>query len=173
MIMDMAIASQRLVAIVYDAYQVFLYDAGTAGMKRATDDYAASKTRVHELIDNAEKLLPEESQALGSLQSQAESIIEITDKAVAAGSANRDAEAKALLVQADEKAAKTIGEMRTWINGASDGIKTRSAELSERRATPSCTPLSPSPGYFRLRFSWPCLLRSAKSRLRSSVCVHA
>ena len=122
---DMAIASQRLVAIVYDAYQVFLYDAGTAGMKRATDDYAASKSRLHELIDNAERLIPEESQTLGALQSQAESIIEITDKAVAAGSANRDEEAKALLVQADEKTATTIGEMRTWINGASDGIKIR------------------------------------------------
>ncbi|WP_284760439.1 methyl-accepting chemotaxis protein [Agrobacterium sp. fls2-241-TYG-188a] len=129
---DMAIASQRLVAIVYDAYQVFLYDAGTAGMKRATDDYAASKTRLHELIDNAESLIPEESQTLGALQSQAESIIEITDKAVAAGSANRDEEAKALLVQADEKTATTIGEMRTWINGASDGIKIRSAELSDK-----------------------------------------
>lgn len=129
---NMAIASQRLVAVVYDAYQVFLYDAGMPGMKRATDDYAASKVRLHELMDSAETLVPEESQALSGLQLQAESIIQITDKAVAAGLANRDEEAKALLLQADEQAAKTIGEMRTWINRASDSIKAKAGHLSEK-----------------------------------------
>jgi len=128
---NMAIASQRLVAIVYDAYQVYLYDAETAGMKRATEDYAASKARLRELFDEAEKLVPEESRTLASLRSQVDSVIEITDKAVEAGMVNQSEAPKALLVQADEKAAKLIGEMRTWVNTTSDKIKQKSNLLSE------------------------------------------
>ncbi|WP_269470872.1 methyl-accepting chemotaxis protein [Shinella sedimenti] len=129
---DMAIASQRLVAIVYDAYQVFLYDAGTDGMKRAESDYAASKTRLNELIDNARTLMPADREVLTSLQDQANTVIEITDKAVSAGSSDRNEEAKALLMQADEKAAQTIKAMRTWINNTSDSLKKKSEVLSEK-----------------------------------------
>ncbi|WP_071242753.1 methyl-accepting chemotaxis protein [Agrobacterium arsenijevicii] len=128
---DMAIASQRLVAIVYDAYQVFLYDPGSAGMKRATNDYAASKNRARELIGNAISLLPNERETLASFEAEANSVIEVTDKAVAARSENRNEDAKALLVQADEKIASTLGEMRSWINNYSLGIKEQSGLLSK------------------------------------------
>jgi methyl-accepting chemotaxis protein len=129
---DMAIASQRLVAIVYDAYQAFLYDAGTAGTKRATDDYTASKIRLMELIDNAERLLPEERERLALFQRQAEDIMAVTDKAIAAGSADKNEEAKVLLIQADEKVAITLADIRNWINKYSDGIKARSQLLSAK-----------------------------------------
>ncbi|MQB07210.1 methyl-accepting chemotaxis protein [Agrobacterium tumefaciens] len=132
---DMAIASQRMVAVVYDAYQVFVYDPHTAGMKRATDDYVASKTRMTELLSSAESALPEERETLSKFQAQAEAIFNITDKAVAAGSASRDDEAKVLLMQADEQVATTLAGMRAWINNYSAGIKVKADLLSDKTDT--------------------------------------
>lgn len=129
---DMAIASQRMVAVAYDAYQVFLYDPQTAGMKRATDDYAASKTRMMELLSGAKSALPEEGEALSKFQAQAQAIFDITDKAVAAGSASRDDEAKALLMQADELVATTLAGVRAWVNKYSAGIKVKADLLSKK-----------------------------------------
>ncbi|WP_081880186.1 HAMP domain-containing methyl-accepting chemotaxis protein [Agrobacterium rubi] len=132
---DMAIASQRMVAVVYDAYQVFLYEPQTTGMKRATDDYAASKTRMAELLSSAESALPEEREALLKFQGQAQAIFDITDKAVAAGSASRDDEAKSLLMQADEQVATTLASMRAWINNYSASIKVKADLLSDKTDT--------------------------------------
>lgn len=129
---DMAIASQRLVSIAYDAYQVFLYEPDSVRMKRAADDYAVSAQRIRELIGNAIRLLPQEKQALSSLQVQAEAIIGITDKAVAAGSVNRDDEAKALLMQADDEIATSLKTIRAWINSYSASIKDKSQLLSSK-----------------------------------------
>ena len=129
---NMAIASQRLVAIAYDAYQVFLYEPDTADMKRATDDYAASKQRIRGLFDEAGQLLPDQKDKLSSLQAQAEAIITLTDQAVAAGLVNRNDEAKALLVQADTQVATALGAIRGWINTSGDSIKEKSNLLSAK-----------------------------------------
>ena len=129
---DMAIASQRLVAIAYDAYQVTSYETGTPSMKRAEDDYAASKQRIRDLIANAIQLIPEEKAALASLAAQAEAVISVTDSAVAAGLAGKSGEAKALLVDADTKVAATLPAIREWINSYSAGIKDKAAELSAK-----------------------------------------
>src|SRR4051812_7260652 len=40
---NMAIASQRLVAVTYDAYQVYLHQSGSPELARAAEDYKASK----------------------------------------------------------------------------------------------------------------------------------
>ncbi|MFB9948389.1 methyl-accepting chemotaxis protein [Rhizobium puerariae] len=127
---DMAIASQRLVSLAYDAYQIFLYDPQTEGMKRATEDYSASKTRLFELMSGARQQLPAEAGNINRFEEQARAIVAITDQAVAAGMQNRNDEAKAQLVKADELIAATLSGLRTWINGYSEAIDKKSDALA-------------------------------------------
>ncbi|NSL22964.1 methyl-accepting chemotaxis protein, partial [Agrobacterium tumefaciens] len=98
---NMAIASQRLVAVVYDAYQVFAYDAATSGFKVAQDDYQQSTKRFFELVNDSRVLLPSEAGSFAAFETDAKEVFSITDKAIEAGAANRDTEAKQLLAQAD------------------------------------------------------------------------
>jgi len=129
---NMAIASQRLVAIVHDAYQVFLYDAGSPRLKRAMDDYGASKQRLLDLILDVRTKLPEQAAEISKLETEAHAIIATTDRAVEAGNDNRNEEAKAQLQIADDMLAATLTEMRAWINGNIDSITQKSSALNDK-----------------------------------------
>jgi methyl-accepting chemotaxis protein len=132
---NMAIASQRLVAIVHDAYQVFLYDAGSPRLKRAMDDYGASKQRLFDLISDVHKKMPEQATTIAKLEAEARAIVAVTDKAVEAGNVDRNDEAKAQLQAADDMIAVTLAEMRDWINGNSDTITQKSDALTDKTNT--------------------------------------
>jgi methyl-accepting chemotaxis protein len=127
---NMAIASQRLVAVAYDAYQSFLYDGGTADQKRATEDYHASAKLLIELVDEAAVALPAEQSTINEFRSRSQAIIAITDRAVEAGSANNDEEAKIELKQADQLVAVALTDIRTWINSYSKTIGHKSDLLT-------------------------------------------
>jgi methyl-accepting chemotaxis protein len=126
---NMAIASQRLVAVVYDAYQAFAYDAATNGFKVAQEDYQQSTKRFFELINDSRGLLPSEASSFAAFETDAKEVFSITDKAIEAGAANRDTEAKQLLAQADEKVAVALPKMRGWINAYSRSIADKTAAL--------------------------------------------
>lgn len=127
---NMAIASQRLVAMVYDAYQTMAYDPNTAGMKRAQDDYQASTKRLFDLMEQTKVLLPTEKNALEEFTAEAKVIMSITDEAVKAGSVNENDKAKALLADADTKVATVLPKIRAWINGYSKAIGEKADQLS-------------------------------------------
>ena len=128
----MAIASQRLVSVVYDAYQTVYYSAQTPEMKRAQDDYQASTKRLFELLNEAKSLIPEQRANIDNFDSEAEAIVAITDQAVKAGSVDQNDEAKKRLLEADARISTTLPKMRTWINSYSKGIVEKTNALSRR-----------------------------------------
>lgn len=127
---NMAIASQRFISIVYDAYQTLSYDPDTAGMKRAQDDYQASTKRLFDLMDQTKALLPAEKNALDEFTAEAKAIISITDEAVKAGAVNDNDKAKALLADADSKVATVLPQIREWVNNSSKAIGDKTVQLS-------------------------------------------
>lgn len=129
---NVAIASQRLVALTYDAYQIHLRDAGTADLKRADEDYVASKERLFDLLSSAREAFPDEADALASFDTAAKQIVVITDEAVAAGRIDRDNDAKVSLLKADELIAKLLPQMRDWINKSSAEIDAKSDRLTDQ-----------------------------------------
>ncbi|MCZ7450231.1 methyl-accepting chemotaxis protein [Agrobacterium rhizogenes] len=129
---NMAIASQRLVAVVYDAYQVLAYDPGTLEIKAAQDDYQASAKRFFELISEAQTLLPREKASFATFEADGKAIVAITDKAMDAGAVNNDTEAKQFLANADKQVAAALPKMRGWINEYSKGIQAKTAVLGEQ-----------------------------------------
>jgi len=68
---NMAIASQRLVAVVYDAYQVFAYDPGTTGLMAAQEDYKQSTKRFLDLVSDSRGLLPSEVSSFAAFETDA------------------------------------------------------------------------------------------------------
>jgi len=126
---NMAIASQRLVAVVYDAYQVFAYDPGTTGLMAAQEDYKQSTKRFLDLVSDSRGLLPSEVSSFAAFETDAKEIFSITDRAIEAGAADRNTEAKQLLAQADEKVAVALPKMRGWINTYSKTIADKAAAL--------------------------------------------
>ncbi|RYG97589.1 MAG: methyl-accepting chemotaxis protein, partial [Alphaproteobacteria bacterium] len=129
---NMAIASQRLVAIVHDAYQVFLYDAGSPRLKRAMDDYSASKQRLFDLMNDVKRKLPDQVAGVAKLEAEALAIVEVTDKAVESGNVDRNDVAKAQLQTADDLLAATLANMRKWINDNSETITQKSDALTDK-----------------------------------------
>ncbi|TAX64115.1 methyl-accepting chemotaxis protein [Rhizobium leguminosarum] len=127
---NMAIASQRFVAIVYDAYQTLAYDPDTAGMKRAEDDYQASTKRLFDLMEQTKTLLPADKGVLDEFAAEARAVVSITDEAVKAGAANDNDRAKALLADADGKVATVLPKIREWINNYSKAIDNKRGQLS-------------------------------------------
>lgn len=127
---NVAIASQRLVSIAYDAYQIMLHDVGSEEIKAAVADYKASQDRLHGLLSQALVNLPAEHEAIQSFQRQANAIFEITDSALAAGQQDDDASAKAFLLKADPLVAAALTDMRAWINDHSQAISDDTVRLS-------------------------------------------
>ncbi|MBB4112798.1 methyl-accepting chemotaxis protein [Rhizobium sp. BK226] len=129
---NMAIASQRLVSVVYDAYQTLSYGVGTPELKRAADDYQRSGKGFFELIDEAKLLLPDQEPIFETFENDAKSIFAITDRAVVAGSMNNKLEAKKQLASADAQVAATLPKLRAWITDYSKSLAAKSEALSEK-----------------------------------------
>ena len=129
---NIAIASQRLVSVVYDAYQVMLHEPGSGDMKVAVADYQASKDRLHGVLNEALADLPEERDTINGFRAQADAVFAITDNALAAGQKDDDTAAGNDLKKADPLVAASLGQMRTWINGHSAAINSQAKLLSER-----------------------------------------
>jgi len=127
---NMAIASQRLVAVVYDGYQALSYDQGTPELKRAADDYQASTKRFFDLMTEAKSLLPSETASFETFENDAKSIFAIADQALAAGSVNKNDEARELLAQADAQVAAALPKLRKWINDKSKAIGLQAVDLT-------------------------------------------
>ncbi|WP_320202023.1 hypothetical protein RMR16_023645 (plasmid) [Agrobacterium sp. rho-13.3] len=129
---NMAIASQRLVAVTYDAYQVYPHQSGSPELARAAEDYKASKDRLLQFMASARQALPDRAEKILSFEQGAKAVVSITDEALAAGSRDDDETAKAALIKADDLNAKLLPEIRDWINGMSTMIDTKSDALTDK-----------------------------------------
>jgi methyl-accepting chemotaxis protein len=118
---NVAIASQRLVAIAYDVHQIYLHAAGSNEFERAKADYTASKTRMFGLYDAAEKVSTD-AVSIETFHKDSTAIAAVLDQVVAALAAGRGDEAKAGLLRADTMVDALLPRMRDWINTSSDHI---------------------------------------------------
>lgn len=128
---NVAIASQRLVAIAYDAQQLYLHDPADESYKKAKEDFVASKERLFGLFRDAEAAYPAAAPTIRSFEEGSKAIATLLDQAVAASdSGNRDA-AKVALFEVEHRMVTVLDEMRGWINTSSDAIDTKAAALQQ------------------------------------------
>jgi methyl-accepting chemotaxis protein len=127
---NVAIASQRLVAIAYDVHQIYLHEAGSKELERAKADYGASKTRLFGLFDAAEAVSPDAA-SIDSFHSDSKAIAAVLDGVLTALDGSRIEEAKAGLIKADTMVDTLLPRMRDWINKSSDVIDRQTEELRQ------------------------------------------
>jgi methyl-accepting chemotaxis protein len=128
---NVAIASQRLVAIAYDAQQLYLHDPAEESYRKAKEDFAASKERLFSLFSDAEAAYPEAAGQIRAFEDGSRTIANILDQAVAASDGgNRDA-AKAALFDVEHRMVTVLEDMRGWINTSSDAIDRKAAALQQ------------------------------------------
>ncbi|MBB4569357.1 methyl-accepting chemotaxis protein [Rhizobium leucaenae] len=124
-------ASQRLMALGYDLYQVIKYKPGTDDFKRAQADYKESASRLLTILDDAIKLIPDRATELEGFRKQAVDILAMTDKGVEFGRQDLDDQAYEQAAIADDKIATAIGRFRPWIETSMQTIRDKSDVLSE------------------------------------------
>ncbi|MEF0941373.1 hypothetical protein [Rhizobium sp. BR 362] len=78
-------ASQRLMALGYDLYQVIKYKPETDDFRRAQADYKDSTSRLMIILDDAIRLIPDPATELEKFRKQAVDIVATTDKGLEFG----------------------------------------------------------------------------------------
>ncbi|WP_272955141.1 methyl-accepting chemotaxis protein [Agrobacterium rubi] len=128
---NVAIASQHLLALSNDTYKIFLQRAGSPELERASVEYTASRQRLFELLQGAIEANPDQAKAITYFVNRSTAIAKITDQGVAAGRIDNDDDAKFALLQADELTARLLPKMRDYINAESASIDEKSALLEK------------------------------------------
>jgi methyl-accepting chemotaxis protein len=128
---NVAIASQRLVAIAYDAQQLYMHETSDEAYGKAREDYTASKERLFNLFVDARSAYPEAADTIRTFETGSGAIAALLDRAVAASDrGDRDA-AKAALFEVEHRMATLLEQMRNWINTSSDAIDEKAAALGK------------------------------------------
>ncbi|MBB5575775.1 methyl-accepting chemotaxis protein [Rhizobium paranaense] len=128
---QMARASQRVVALSYNAYQVLAYNANDPEMPGFVKNYGDNKKALFDWFKSIRSLVPEQAASVDVLADKAKAITAITDKAVEAG-AKDDESAKGLLKQADPLIADEIVSVRQWIESSNKNVKAESDSLTSQ-----------------------------------------
>ncbi|WFU05969.1 methyl-accepting chemotaxis protein (plasmid) [Rhizobium sp. CB3171] len=129
---QMARASQRVVALSYNAYQILAYSAKDAEMPGFVKDYGENKKALLDWFDSIKRLVPEQAASVDVLADKARAMTAIMDKAVEAGAKDDNESAKGLLKQADPMIEDEILSVRHWIENASKSVGTQSDTLTSQ-----------------------------------------
>ncbi len=128
---EMARANRNLAASGYAAYQVMTYPKGSEGLATATAFYKEStdnlKLRLESVLSGMASTMPQ----VNGIITRAKEVVALTDKAVEAGSADRDEEARALLAKADLLILPLAKDMAATLDQFTKGIAKTSATMSE------------------------------------------
>lgn len=115
-VVQMARAAQRLTALSYAAYQIMVYDANSPELSKLVSDYRENVSGLQQRFTIAKTLLPSQSSAIDKFVTDANAIVVLTDRAVAAGMLENDKEATAFLKQADPMVDAEITQIRIWMD---------------------------------------------------------
>ncbi|MEB2846707.1 HAMP domain-containing protein [Rhizobiales bacterium RZME27] len=129
---DLAIASQRLVAIVYDGYKMLNDVKGSASWDAAYADIAESTGRLSGLFEQIASKMPHERRTIDRMKSSSDEIIRMVELGVAATGAGDADTAKAHLSSADKLVAVVLPDMREWINANLKAIHDKTLELDKQ-----------------------------------------
>ncbi|MDP9840410.1 methyl-accepting chemotaxis protein [Neorhizobium huautlense] len=128
---DLAIASQRLVAIVYDGYKMLNDRQGSPSWDAAYTDIAESTGRLSGLFEQIALKMPQERQTIDRMKSSSDNIIRMVELGVAAAGAGDPETAKVHLSGADKLVAVVLPNMRDWINTNLKTIHDKTLELDK------------------------------------------
>ncbi|SCB37739.1 methyl-accepting chemotaxis protein [Rhizobium lusitanum] len=131
---EMARASQRVVALSYNAYQILVYSSKDQEMAKFTKDYDENKRVLLDRLATAGRLVPAEATAIDALIVRANNIIALTDQAVKAGIADDNETATRLLKQADPLTGAEVLAVRNWLDTFNKNIAAKSTTLGAQTA---------------------------------------
>ena len=129
---DMGRAGRNIVSLPYNAYRVLVYSRGTPQMDNALADYQSELTRVFDRLDKIKAEIPDRASQIDPFIAGAKALASVTDEAVKLGAEDRNEEARALLLKADELAAPLIVALRNWQDAIGQEVVSDSGVLSEQ-----------------------------------------
>ncbi|AYG69731.1 MULTISPECIES: methyl-accepting chemotaxis protein [unclassified Rhizobium] len=135
---EMARASQRVVALSYNAYQILAYSAKDPEMAKFAKDYEGNRKVLLERLATVRALIPAEADAVDQLIAKANDALALTDQAVKAGLTDDNNGALKLLKQADPLIADEVLAIRQWLDTFNKNIGAKSKTLA-RQATDTIT----------------------------------
>jgi methyl-accepting chemotaxis protein len=123
--------NRNLAASGYAAYQILTYSRTDPAMANATAFYRESKTALMQRLDAVQAALASKLPEVNGIATRVKEAIALIDKAVEAGSADRNEEARALLAQADLQIMPLGKDMVTLLDRFKTGIVETSDKMSE------------------------------------------
>jgi methyl-accepting chemotaxis protein len=132
---EIARATRQINQIGYAAYRTTAYDGASAEAAAAEKAFEDSVSKLFKNIDNATRLEPENAQALSAFRDRAEAMAPAARRAIHAGRANRNEEARAILASLDPQIAELTADLRAYneANTAADGAKSVSLAAAADR----------------------------------------
>ncbi|WLD96331.1 HAMP domain-containing methyl-accepting chemotaxis protein [Agrobacterium leguminum] len=139
---SLARANRNLLGLSYSAYQMMTYDAQDPEFKIIAAEYKERRELLNTLMLDAASKVPEHQGEIDHIVKDVKLVEAITDKAVELGTSDRNAEAAALLRNAD----KAIRDLTNDINNLTDvqvnSVIKRSDELTDQTNTTIYTTLT-------------------------------
>jgi methyl-accepting chemotaxis protein len=132
---ELARANRNVAAAGYGAYQVLTYPARSADLETATAFYKEATTGLMSRLEKSRAGMASTQPEINEIITRAKDIIAITDKAVEAGSADKDDEARALLAKADILILRLSKDIGATLNSFNKGITETSEELTATTKT--------------------------------------
>ncbi len=99
---EVALANEKITAMLYSAYKAFAYDGGSAEAKAAVAMEQETFEEAASHLQTALKLVPEDASDINAMIAATKKLHDLTNKASALGLANQNDQAKAMLVDADK-----------------------------------------------------------------------
>ncbi|MBP2461796.1 MULTISPECIES: methyl-accepting chemotaxis protein [unclassified Rhizobium] len=123
--------NRNLAASGYAAYQILTYSRTDPAMTTAIAFYKESKTALLMRLDTVQAGLASKMPEVNGIAIRVKEALALIDKAVEAGSSDRDEEARALLAQADLQIMPLGRDMVTLLDRFNKGIAQTSDEMTE------------------------------------------
>jgi methyl-accepting chemotaxis protein len=130
--MNVSRASQRIMALSYNAYQLLVYDANDTSSQTFEAAYRESVDELKTRLEMAKANAPDDADVINRFAEQAKAIVAITDQAVQAGLKDQNDQATSFLKKADPLVSQEISDIRDWMDADTKAISDRSAELQKQ-----------------------------------------
>jgi methyl-accepting chemotaxis protein len=128
-------ANRNLAATGYAAYQILTYPRTDPAMATSIAFYSESKTNLLQRLETVRAGMSSKASEIDAIIPRVKDVVALTDKAVEAGSADRDEEARALLAKADIQILQLSKDMIATTDRFTNGIVVTTAEMSDSTNT--------------------------------------
>jgi len=141
-LVELSRANRNLAAVAYGAYQVMAYDANGPDIKVAREFYTESKRLLAMRLNNVKAAFPKEAATIDGFIAKSQEIVAVTDRAVEFGVADRNAEAAAEMLKADNSIRPTANDMAAFLDKLAKGVIKGSDDLTDKTNSTILTSLA-------------------------------